>query len=102
MDTVTETFLQLIDKTVVEANRVKAEIAAAGGSPGKLVAADLTLSNLASLKNLVLTDKLPRPSKGQVSKRASLNLSREVGEWTEDDPLLDASYAVEAFYRQSM
>ena len=102
MDTVTEKFLQLIDKTVVEAERVKAEIVATGRFPGKLVAANLTLSNLASLKTLVLTDKLPRPSKGQVSKRASLNLSREVGEWTEDDQLLDASYAVEDYYRQSL
>ena len=71
-------FLQLINKTVVEAERAKAVIAATGQFPGKLAAADLALSNLASLRNLVLTDKLPRPSKGQVSKRASLNLSRGV------------------------
>ena len=92
--------LQLIDKTAVEAERVKAGIIATGRFPGKLVAADLTLSNLASLRHLVVTDKLPRPSKGQVSNRASLGLSREVGEWTEDDRLLEASYAVEEYYRQ--
>ncbi len=102
MEIVIEKFLQLIDTTSAEAQRVKSEIAAAGSSPGKQIAADLTLSNLASLRNLAVTDKLPRPSKGQVSNRASLGLSREVGEWTEDDRLLEASYAVEEYYRKSM
>ncbi len=95
-------FLQLIDTTSAEAERVKSETTADGSSPGKLVAADLTLSSLASLRHFVVTDKVPRPSKGQVSNRASLGLSREVGEWMEDDRLLEASYAVEEYYRQSV
>jgi hypothetical protein len=102
MEIVIEKFLQLIDTTSAEAQRVKSEMTAAGSSLGKQVAVDLTLSNLASLRNLVVTDKLPRPSKGQVSNRASLGLSREVGEWTEDDRLLEASYAVEEYYRKSV
>lgn len=95
-------FLRLINHTVWEAERVRAEVASSGQYPGKLSAADLTLSNLASLRNLVVTDKLPRPSKGQVSNRASLGLSREVGEWTEDDRLLEASYAAEEYHQKSV
>jgi hypothetical protein len=100
-------FLYLIDTAVreaecVRAECVRAEIASSGQYTGKLSSADLTSPNLASLRNLVVTDKLPRPSKGQVSNRASLGLSREVGEWTEDDRLLEASYAVEEYYRKSV
>jgi hypothetical protein len=102
VEIVIEMFLQLIDTTSAEAQRVKSEMTAAGLFPGKQVAADLTVSNLDSLRNLVVTDKLPRPSKGQVSNLASLGLSREIGEWTEDDRLLEAGYAVEEYYRKSV
>ncbi len=101
-DAVTTQFLHLIDSTVWEVERVRAEIASSGQYPGELSSADLTISNLAILKRLVLTDKLPRPSRGQVSNRASLNISRQMGDWTDDDKLREASYAVEDYYRQSM
>ena len=102
MDAVTTKFLQLIDITMAEAERVRAEIASAKSPPSLLVTADYTLSNLANLKKFVLADTLPRPSRGQISNRASLNISRGIGEWTDDDKLREAGYALENYYRQFM
>ena len=72
-------FLQLIDITIAEAERVRAEIASSEPLPSLLVTADYTLSNLANLKKFVLADTLPRPSRGQISNLASLNISRGIG-----------------------
>ena len=98
----TAEFLRLIDAASAEAERVRAEIAFSEPPAGLLVSADDTLISLARLRELALTDQLPRPSRGQISNRAGLSISRGIGEWTEDDRLREAAYALEDYFRKSL
>jgi hypothetical protein len=51
---------------------------------------------------MAISGGLPRPSKGEVPQGTGLGLIRGVGEWTEDDDLLDAVYKVESHYKKLM
>lgn len=64
--------------------------------------ANETIENLKSFRMMALSEKLPRPSRGEVPEGTGLGLTRGIGEWTEDESLLDAAYAVESYYRNHM
>ena len=61
-----------------------------------------TMDTLKAFRDMAAPGKLPRPSRGDVPQGTGLGLTRGVGEWTEDDELLDAVYAVEEYYKKAM
>jgi hypothetical protein len=52
------------------------------------------IENFTDLCSAAAADKLPRPSRGGTRPGAGLGLSRWVGEWCEDDELLDKGEAL--------
>lgn len=61
-----------------------------------------TIDTLKAFREMVVSGKLPRPSRGEVPQGTSLGLTRGIGEWTENDELLDAVYGVEEYYKKAM
>jgi galactokinase/mevalonate kinase-like predicted kinase len=62
--------------------------------------ANQTVEVMKNFRELAISGKLPRPSKGDVPPGTGLGLGRSVGEWSQSDTLLDAVYAVERYYRE--
>lgn len=60
------------------------------------------VETLKGFRDIAISGKLPRPSKGEVPKGTGLGLTRGIGEWSEDDELLDAVFAVENHYKEFM
>ena len=61
-----------------------------------------TIDTLKAFREMAASGKLPRPSRGDVPQGTGLGLTRGVGEWTENDELLDAVFAVEEYYKTAM
>lgn len=97
-DAAVKEFVRLLDIAIAIAERMKV------GATDAFIAesSDATVGNLKSFRDMALSGRLPRPSKGEVPQGTGLGLTRGVGEWTEDDDLLDAVYEVENYYKKSM
>ena len=95
MDETLKTLVQLLDQAIGLAQDEKKK--ASTGPEGIRAMADLTLDNIVALRLAASQGALPRPSKG-----ANLGLSRNIGEWLEESPLLDMAYKIDNFYSTEM
>jgi hypothetical protein len=98
IDTNTVGFVKQIDTFLAIIEKFKNK----GANSLVMKSANETMENLKIFRNIVVSGKLPRPSKGDVPDGTGLGLTRSIGEWTEDDDLLDAAYAVEKHYKEQM
>ncbi|MCP2020404.1 UNVERIFIED_ORG: hypothetical protein J2Y76_001319 [Pseudomonas reinekei] len=91
-------FVRLLDVAIAIAEKMKA------CTTDALIveSADTTVKNLRGFRDMAISGGLPRPSKGEVPQGTGLGLTRGVGEWTEDDELLDAVYEAENYYKNLM
>lgn len=94
-DQTIQKFIDLIESAISIAQNLKVE----GASADRVNAAIKTLQNFS---NLASSGKLPRISHGDVPEGTGLGLVKGIGEWTEDDDLLDAVFEVEQYYKASM
>ncbi len=94
-DPAIQEFVRLLDIAIAIAENMKIN------SANSIIreAADRTINIMKSFRDKAINGQLPRPSKGQVPMGTGLGLTRGVGEWTEDDDLLDAVYAAENHYK---
>lgn len=98
VDSASKEFVRLLDVAIAIAEEMKANAADAL----TVESADTTVENLKGFRDMAISGRIPRPSKGEVPQGTGLGLTRGVGEWTEDDDLLDAVYAAENYYKKSM
>lgn len=57
--------------------------------------------NLRTLREAVASGKMPRPSRGDIPAGAGLALGKSVGEWCDNDQVLDSLVHIENYYRHS-
>jgi hypothetical protein len=88
-------FIELISVAISCAESLKAN-----GAPSDRI--DTSIDTLKSFGNLASSGKLPRVSTGEVPKGTGLGLLKGIGEWTEDDELLDAVFKIEEHYKNKM
>ena len=96
IDTEAVEFVKLIDTTIAIIEEIKTTNLLA------IKPANEAIENLRSFRTMAIYRRLPRASKGDVPEGTGLGLTRSIGEWTEDDDLLDAAYAVEKYYKEQM
>jgi hypothetical protein len=88
-------FINLIDLAISKAKNLKLK----GASVENV---DAAIKTLQGFSNLASSGKLPLISAGEVPEGTGLGLVRGIGEWTEDDDLLDAVFEIEQYYKTSM
>lgn len=88
-------FIDLLDQAIT----MVAATDTTGWSQGKLEQMNLLSTNLKKFREIAQSGKLPRQSRNEVPPGTGLGLSRAVGEWCEDDALLDFMRKVEDYYR---
>lgn len=98
VDNATKEFLRLLDVAIEIAEKMMANSA----NSSIVEPAGAAVETLRSFRDIAISGKLPRPSRGEVPKGTGLGLTRGIGEWTENDDLLDAVYAAENYYKKSM
>ena len=98
IDVAAKEFVRLLDVAIKITEKMKAD-----SSDALIVGyAGVTIENLNSFRNMAIAGLLPRPSRREVPLGTGLGLIRGIGEWTDDDDLLDAVYAAESYYKKSM
>jgi len=95
-------FVRLLEVAIAIAEKMKSDAIASGSTSWVSESIDVTVENLKGFRDTALSGKLPSPSKGEVPQGTGLGLIRGVGEWTEDNSLLDAVYEAEDYYKKSM
>lgn len=95
-DPAVKEFVRLLDMAIIIAVNLKTNSADALF----VESVSVTIENLQAFRDMAISGKLPRPSKGEVPQGTGLGLTRGVGEWTDNDDLLDAVYEVENYYRK--
>lgn len=91
-------FIQLIDVAIVNTEELKMT----QNNSLTIESINETIDNLKAFRRMAATGDIPRPSRGDTPQGTGLGLTRGIGEWTEDDRLLDAAYAVEKHYKEHM
>ncbi|WP_431821930.1 hypothetical protein [Burkholderia sp. F1] len=102
IDTNLQEFVRRIEELISVANKKRQEVVSAGGGEWLVKSYDTLIENLVDLRSTASADKLPRPSRGETRPGAGLGLSRAVGEWCEDDELLDRVRSVEDYFRHTL
>lgn len=97
----TQEFLFMIDAAIHRAEVLRKKLVEDNHDLGVIFASQRTLDSLMRIRGHVEGDKLPKVSKGEVPEGAGLGLSRAIGEWTEDEELLEAARKVEKCFGES-
>jgi hypothetical protein len=98
----TAEFLLRLDGLIFMAEEKRQRAKAAGAEVWPIASYDTLVRNLKVLRDTASQDKLPRQSRGETGPGAGLGISRAVGEWCEDDELLDKVRNVEDYFRESL
>lgn len=98
VDAAAKEFVRLLDVAIAIAEKIKTRTKDAF----VIESADTTVKNLMGFRDMAISGGLPRPSRGEVPQGTGLGLTRGVGEWTEDNDLLDSVYEVENHYKKLM
>jgi hypothetical protein len=102
IDASLQEFLRRLDGLISMAEEKQQRAKAAGAEAWLIESYNTLLRNLKVLRDTASQDKLPRRSRGETRPGAGLGLSRAVGEWCEDDELLDEVRNVEDYFRESL
>lgn len=93
-------FTQLVEQAIKRTKELNKELIANGSGKGTIEASEIAIENLERLKKHISEGTLPRASKGEVPKGTGLGVSRAIGEWTEDDELIDRVKKIEEFFEE--
>jgi hypothetical protein len=98
VDAIGQEFVRLCDVAIEEADKMVNQLRQQNAERPLLNIAELTLSILRGIKESAIQGILRRPSGGA----GLMGLTREVGEWADGTPLMDAAYALDVFYQDKM
>lgn len=101
-DALAHEFLHRIDIALSLAESKMNKAKATGGEGWLLDEFSTFCRNLKVIRNNAAEGRLPRQSRGETQPGTGLGIGRAMGEWCEDDELLDAAKAVEDFFRWSL
>lgn len=101
-DALTQEFLRRLDVALSLAESKMNEAKATGGEGWMLDEFGTLCRNLKAIRSNAAEGRLPRQSRGETPPGTGLGIGRAMGEWCEDDELLDAAKAVEDFFRSSL
>jgi hypothetical protein len=102
LDEKMQEFLRRLDAAISLAQEKMRLIQSENGADWLIGSYATLIDNLETLRGTASQGKLPRQSQGQVPEGTGLGISRGVGEWCEDDQMLDTLLYVEIYYRHAL
>lgn len=94
-----EEFVRRLESVISMMNEKRRKFMSSSGADWQIGSYDTLIKNLTDLRDTAVADKLRRPSRGETLPGTGLGLSHVVGEWCEDDELLNHVRSVEDYFR---